>query len=68
MTESIVKQYPEIFRRITLDEIDIIAKGETPKHKFYILMADIPKIVEIIRTKSEQEAVAFIASKVRKVS
>jgi hypothetical protein len=64
---SILESYPEIFRRITLDEIDIIAKGETPKHPHYILMEDIPEILEVIKTQDEKTAVAFIAKKVRRV-
>lgn len=63
---DIVKQFPEIFKRITLNEIDIIAKGEEPKHKHFIYIEDLDEIVEVIKTKTEKEAVEFIASKVRK--
>ena len=63
---DIIKQFPEIFKRVTLSEIDIIAKGEEPKHKHFIYVEDLDEIVEAIKTKTEKEAVEFIASKVKK--
>lgn len=65
-TPDLISQFPELFKRITLDDIDIIAKGEIPKHKHFIYLEDLPEIKEIIKTKSEQEAVEFIASKIHK--
>lgn len=62
---SLIDRYPQIFKRISLDEIDIIARGETPRHRLYILLEDVPSIIDVIRTKGEEEAVKFIASKIR---
>jgi len=64
--ESLMKRYPQIFRRISLDEIDIVAKGEKPKHRLYILLEDVLAIINVIKTEDEAEAVKFIASKIRR--
>jgi hypothetical protein len=64
---NLIDKYKDIFRRVTLDNIDIIAEGEVPKHNCYILLKDIPAIVEAIKI-GEEEAIKLIAKKIHKIN
>jgi hypothetical protein len=65
MRNNLIDNYKEIFRRVTLDDIDIIVEGEQPKHNCFIYIKDIPAIIEAIK-QGEEEAIKLIAKKIHK--
>jgi len=63
---DLIAQFSMLFKRVTLDEIDIIARGEEPKHSLFIYLEDLPEIKEKIKTSSEEDAISLIASKIHR--
>jgi len=61
---DLVREYPNIFKRISLDEVDIIARGEQPKHRHYIYLEDLNEIIDVIKNQDEEEAIKLIARKI----
>jgi len=63
--KSKVSLYLKLLKRFSFDGVDIISKGEKPKSKHFILIKDIPAILDAIKTQEEKDVIALIAKKLR---
>ena len=64
---DIARQYPKIFKRISLDEVDIIARGEQPKHSHFVYIEDLNEIITAIKEMDEEDVIKLIAKKIKKL-